>query len=50
MIRFRPDAPTEELDAFVAEARVATIDAELEPSEISAYLRSTDPAERFLGS
>jgi hypothetical protein len=47
--RFRPDASIEELDAFVSEARVAALDAQLESSEIVAYLASAIPGERAVG-
>ena len=47
--QFRPDATIEELDAFVSEARVATLDAQLGSSEVVAYLASPIPGERAVG-
>jgi hypothetical protein len=47
--RFRPNASTEELDAFVSEARVTAVDAQLAPKEVDAYLTSTVPGERAIG-
>jgi KAP family P-loop domain len=47
--RFRSNAPTEELDTFFSEARVAAVDAQLEPREIDVYLASNVPGERAIG-
>jgi hypothetical protein len=47
--RFREDAPTEEQDMFVSEARVAALDAQLQAPEIDAYLASEAPGERAVG-
>lgn len=47
--RFEPDASTEANDAFVSEARVAALDAQLQSPEIHAYLTSDHPGERAVG-
>jgi hypothetical protein len=46
---FPRDASTEEMDAFVSNARIAAIDAQLDSAEIQELLRSDDLAKRTVG-
>jgi hypothetical protein len=47
--QFRADASTEERDAFVSEARVAALDAQLQWPEIHALITSENPGQRAVG-